>query len=104
MSGASCAGAPRGIQSLVPGSTTEKWSGASIAQTPLVSPKLFALTQHREAGWGIPVWTVLVWGGGDQECDEFSQSSELPGHLSGQPVTSSRSPGEVSCGDLELFL
>ncbi|NXH68341.1 CALB2 protein, partial [Hydrobates tethys] len=48
VSGAGCAGAPRRIRSPVVGSTTEKRSGAGIAQTPLVSPKLLALTQHRE--------------------------------------------------------
>ncbi|XP_009576754.1 PREDICTED: calretinin-like, partial [Fulmarus glacialis] len=73
VSGVGCARAPCGIRSPVPGSTTEK--------------------RIRRRDGGIPVWMVLVLGE-KQECDEFSQSSALLGHLSGQPGTSSRSPDE----------
>lgn len=66
----------------------------ALPKPPWVSPRL-GFNSALGGGAGL---------GGEQECGEFSQSSVPLRHLSGQPGTLSRSPGEVSCRDLELFL
>lgn len=73
----------------------EKQPSAGIAQTSLGLPQTLGFNSALGGGAGL---------GGEQECGKISQSSVPLGHLSGQPGTLSRSPSEVSCRDLELFL